>query len=284
MEEALKKPSRGARFFAFKRSYLSFPYALFLFLFVLLPIVVIIFYAFTETEYAPDGTETLIFSWNALISFFTSPTKLNVLVVSLFLGILNTIICLLIGYPIAYLLADKKVNANMVLVMLFVMPMWINFVLRTGATRDVLHWLGINGGDQPYVTTMIGLVYNYLPFTILPLYTTMIKLDRSQIEAARDLGANPFQTFVHAILPQSVPGIVSAAEMVFMPTMSSYVISDTLSEGKLTLFGNIIYLNFSQSQWNEGSFMALIMLILIAFSMFATRKFRGDGERRVGAW
>lgn len=283
MEKSRAKRS-AERFFAFKRSYLSFPYALFLVLFVILPILIIVLYAFTETVYAADGTESLTFSWAALVSFFTSTTKLNVLVVSLFLGILNTLICLLIGYPLAYLLADKRVNKNVVLVMLFVMPMWINFVLRTGATRDVLNWLGIRGGDHPYVSTMIGLVYNYLPFTILPLYTTMLKLDKSQIEAARDLGANPVQTFLKSVLPQSVPGIVSAAEMVFMPTMSSYVISDTLSEGKLTLFGNIIYLNFSQSQWNEGSFMALVMLVLIAISMFATRKFRGDGERKVGAW
>ena len=283
MEESQAERS-AERFFAFKRSYLSFPYALFLVLFVILPILIIVLYAFTETVYAADGTESLTFSWAALVSFFTSPTKLNVLVVSLFLGIFNTLICLLIGYPLAYLLADKKVNKNVVLVMLFVMPMWINFVLRTGATRDVLNWLGIRGGDHPYVSTMIGLVYNYLPFTILPLYTTMLKLDKSQIEAARDLGANPVQTFLKSVLPQSVPGIVSAAEMVFMPTMSSYVISDTLSEGKLTLFGNIIYLNFSQSQWNEGSFMALVMLVLIAISMFATRKFRGDGERKIGAW
>ena len=283
MEKSRAKRS-AERFFAFKRSYLSFPYALFLVLFVILPILIIVLYAFTETVYAADGTESLTFSWAALVSFFTSTTKLNVLVVSLFLGILNTLICLLIGYRLAYLLADKKVNKNVVLVMLFVMPMWINFVLRTGATRDVLNWLGIRGGDHPYVSTMIGLVYNYLPFTILPLYTTMLKLDKSQIEAARDLGANPVQTFLKSVLPQSVPGIVSAAEMVFMPTMSSYVISDTLSEGKLTLFGNIIYLNFSQSQWNEGSFMALVMLVLIAISMFATRKFRGDGERKVGAW
>ena len=283
MEKSRAKRS-AERFFAFKRSYLSFPYALFLVLFVILPILIIVLYAFTETVYAADGTESLTFSWAALVSFFTSTTKLNVLVVSLFLGILNTLICLLIGYPLAYLLADKKVNKNVVLVMLFVMPMWINFVLRTGATRDVLNWLGIRGGDHPYVSTMIGLVYNYLPFTILPVYTTMLKLDKSQIEAARDLGANPVQTFLKSVLPQSIPGIVSAAEMVFMPTMSSYVISDTLSEGKLTLFGNIIYLNFSQSQWNEGSFMALVMLVLIAISMFATRKFRGDGERKVGAW
>ena len=280
---------RGAgkvkRFFRFKRSYLSFPYALFLALFVLVPIVIIVIYAFSETVYAPDGTESLTFSFHALISFFTSATKVNVLVVSLFLGLLNTIVCLLIGYPIAYLLANKKVNQNYVLVMLFIMPMWINFVLRTGATRDVLNWMGIQGGAHPYISTMIGLVYNYLPFTILPLYTTMIKLDKSQIEAARDLGCNPVQTFTKSILPQSVPGIISAAEMVFMPTMSSYVISDTLSEGKLTLFGNIIYLNFSQSQWKEGSFMALIMLALIGISMLLTHKFRAGGaESKLGVW
>ncbi len=271
------------RFFTFKRKYLTIPYFLFLVLFVLIPILIIVFYAFTDT--AADGS--LVFpSGTAFLSFFTSPTKVNVLVVSLFLGILNTIICLLIGYPIAYLLADKKVNQNYVLVMLFIMPMWINFVLRTGATRDVLNWIGIQGGTHPYIATMIGLVYNYLPFTILPLYTTMIKLDKAQIEATRDLGANPVQTFFLNILPQSVPGIVSAAEMVFMPTMSSYVISDTLSEGKLTLFGNIIYLHFSQSMWNQGSFMALIMLVMIFITMFATRRFHNDGapQRGAGLW
>lgn len=267
------------RFFAFKRKYLTIPYFLFLVLFVLIPILIILVYAFTDTT--PEGN--LVFSFSALISFFTSPTKANVLVVSLFMGLLNTIICLLLGYPIAYLLADKRVSRNSVLVMLFVMPMWINFVLRTGATRDVLAWLGIYGGQHPYLATTIGLVYNYLPFTILPLYSTMIKLDKSQIEAAKDLGCNKAQTFLLNILPQSVPGIVSAAEMVFMPTMSSYIISDTLSEGKLTLFGNIIYLNFSQSMWNEGSFMAMIMLLLIAISMLLTGRFRAEKSQQRGA-
>lgn len=264
---------KAKRFFSFKRKYLAIPYSVFLILFVLIPILIIIVYAFTETK--DDGS--LAFSFNALVSFFTSTTKINILVVSLFIGMLNTIICLLIGYPIAYLLASSKVNKNKILVLLFIMPMWINFVLRTGATRDVLSWMGINGGNHPYLATMIGMVYNYLPFTILPLYTTMIKLDKSQIEASSDLGANPVQTFFLSIIPQSVPGIVSAAEMVFMPTISSYVISDTLSEGKITLFGNIIYLNFSQSQWNEGSFMAFIMLVLVGISMLITQKF-GKGE------
>lgn len=271
--------AKTRNFFHFKRKYLCYPYLVFLALFVVLPILIIVFYAFTGTT--EDGS--IYFSFEALVNFFTSATKINILVVSLFIGILNTLICLLIGYPIAYLLANPKYNKNFMLVMLFIMPMWINFVLRTGATRDVLSWMGINGGNHPYLATMIGMVYNYLPFTILPLYTTMIKLDRSQIEAARDLGANPFQTFVHAIFPQSIPGIVSACEMVFMPTISSYVISDTLSEGKITLFGNIIYLHFSQSQWNEGSFMALIMLILVFLSMLLSRKFgKADANPRGG--
>ena len=270
---------KAKHFFSFKRKYMAIPYALFLLLFVIIPIFIILVYAFTETT--DDGN--LIFSWSALVSFFTSTDKINVLVVSLFIGVLNTIICLLIGYPVAYLLANKKYNTNTVLVMLFVMPMWINFVLRTGATRDVLSWLGINGGNYPYLATMIGLGSNYLPFTILPLDTTMLKLDAAELEAAADLGANPFHVFIDSVLPQSVPGIVSAAEMVFMPTMSTYVISDTLSEGKITLFGNIIYLNFSQSQWNEGSFMALIMLILVGISMFLTRNIDKDETRQGGA-
>lgn len=268
---------RSKRFFSFKRKYLAIPYSVFLLLFVLIPILIIIVYAFTETK--DDGS--LTFSFSALVSFFTSGTKINILIVSLFIGMLNTIICLLIGYPIAYLLANSKVNKNKILVLLFIMPMWINFVLRTGATRDVLSWMGINGGNRPYLATMVGMVYNYLPFTILPLYTTMIKLDKSQIEASSDLGASPVQTFFLSVIPQSVPGIVSAAEMVFMPTISSYVISDTLSEGKITLFGNIIYLNFSQSQWNEGSFMAFIMLLLVGVSMLISRRFsKGENNPR----
>ncbi len=283
MERAASRPlTKAKRFFSFKRKYLAIPYSVFMALFVIIPILIILVYAFTgSTE---DGT--LYFSFDALSSFFTSPTKINILVVSLFIGMLNTIICLLIGYPVAYLLANSKVNTNKILVLLFIMPMWINFVLRTGATRDVLTWMGINGGNHPYLATMVGMVYNYLPFTILPLYTTMIKLDKSQLEAASDLGANPAEVFIHSVIPQSVPGIVSAAEMVFMPTISSYVISDTLSEGKITLFGNIIYLNFSQSQWNEGSFMAFIMLLLVGISMLISRKF-DKGEQRVrggGLW
>lgn len=249
--------------FAFKRKQLCIPYGVFLILFIIIPILLIVFYAFTD--------ENGYLSLNALINFFSSWTKINVLFISVFIGMMTTIFCLLIGYPLAYFLADKRINKNAVLVTLFIAPMWINFVLRTGATKDLLNWLNIGGGKYPYLATIIGMVYNYLPFVILPLYTTMLKMDKSQIEAASDLGANPFQVFTKSILPQSVPGIISAILMTFMPTMSSYVISDALSEGKITLLGNYIYLDFSMSAWNDGSFMALIMLVIVGISMFLTR-------------
>lgn len=265
--------------FRFQRKYLCIPYLAFLILFVIIPIFIIIYYAFTDA----NG----FFSMDAFVDFFTSPVKVNVLLVSIFIGIQTTLICLLIGYPLSYFLANRKFNKNVVLVMLFVMPMWINFVLRTGATRDVLFWLGINGGRYPYLATLIGMVYNFLPFVILPLYTTMLKIDQSQVEAALDLGASPMRAFFKAVVPQTTPGIVSAAMMVFMPTMSSYVISDTLSEGKISLFGNTIYLNFSNSQWNTGSFMALIMLVIIGILMFVTRNTNVKAEDRArgtGLW
>jgi spermidine/putrescine transport system permease protein len=286
--ETLGTPKQGKtkKFFALKRRYLAIPYALFLILFVIIPLLLIIGYAFSATTVAADGTKSTTFSFAAAASFFTSSSKWSVLFVSLFVGIQTTIICLLLSYPAAYFLAEKKFKVNRVLVILFIMPMWINFVIRTGATRDLLNWMGLSGSTHPWGATIIGMVYNYLPFTILPLYTTMLKLDHSQIEAAADLGANPWQVFWRNIIPQTLPGIVSACEMVFMPVMSSYVISDTLSEGKITLFGNYIYLAFSNSLWNEGSFMALIMLIIIAVTMVATRKIDKDPStaRGGGLW
>ena len=260
----------------FSRKHLMIPYALFLLLFVVLPIILIVYYAFTN-----GGGH---FSFANLTKFFTDSTKLNVLFVSLLIGFANTFLCLLIGYPIAYLLANKRYNANKFIVLLFIMPMWINFVLRTGATRDMLVWIGLSGGKFPIIATMIGMVYNYLPFVILPLYTTMLKMDKSLIEASGDLGATPAMTFVKTIIPLSMPGIVSAATMVFMPTMSSYVISDVLSEGQITLFGNSIYLNFSQGQWNDGSFMAFILLVIIMISMFLTKNVKKEENARASIW
>ena len=279
------KSNKAKRFFTLQRKYLCIPYVVFLLLFIIAPILIIVFYAFTYEVVDPaTGVAHLKLSGQAFLNFFTDMSKINVLVVSLFIALVTTVLCLLIGFPLAYFLADKKVNKNAVFITLFIAPMWINFVLRTGATRDLLTWMGINGGTHPYLATIIGMVQNYLPFVILPLYTTMMKLDKSQIEAARDLGANPTQVFFKNLIPQALPGIVSACLMTFMPTMSSYVISDTLSEGKVTLFGSYIELEFTNKAWNDGSFMALVMLILIAVTMVISQKFSKDEKKEGGKW
>ena len=279
------KNKKSKRPKAFQRKYLGIPYSLFLIHFVIIPILIVIGYAFTyETTDWTTGETVIKFEPTAFVNFFTNWSKINVLIVSIFVALQTTLICLLIGYPLAYFLANKKFNKNAVLVTLFIAPMWINFVLRTGATRDLLTWMGVNGGNAPYFATMVGMVQNYLPFVILPLYTTMLKLDKSQMEAASDLGANPAQVFVKNIIPQSVPGIVSACTMTFMPTMSSYVISDTLSEGKITLLGNYINLEFTNKNWNDGSFMALIMLALIGITLLLTKNVEKDDARGGGLW
>ena len=263
--------------FRFRRSQLSIPYAIFLILFVLLPLILIIYYAFT------DANGQFCYFDN-FVNFFADNSKLSTLIISIVIGAINTIVCLLIGYPIAYLLANKKYNKSKIMILLFIMPMWINFVLRTAATRDLLGALGITGGNMPYLAVMIGMVYNYLPFTILPLYTTMLKMDKSVIEASSDLGARPFKQFTKAIIPMSMPGIVSAATMVFMPTMSSYVIADVLGERKIQLLGNLIDLSFNHSMWNNGSTISVIMLVILGISILCTKNVKSEDNTRGGIW
>lgn len=260
----------------FKRKYLSIPYALFLIFFVVLPLLLIIYYAFS------DASGNL--SFKNFIEFFGNKNKIRLLSVSAIIGALNTVFCILIAYPIAMILVNKKFVKSTIIVMLFIMPMWINFVLRTAATRDLLYAIGIEGGNYPYAVTMIGMVYNYLPFAILPLYSTMLKMDKNLIEASYDLGANKRQTFVKTIIPMTMPGIISAAQMVFMPTMSSFVISDVMGERKIQLIGNSIQFNFDQMRWNEGSFIAFIMLAIIAIIMFLTRNSAKEENTRGGLW
>lgn len=260
----------------FTRKMLSIPYIIFMILFVVIPVLLIIFYAFTDVE----GH----FSLGNIVSFFSNSTNLNTFVISILIGVATTALCLLIGYPVAMILAKKEYNFGGVFVLLFVMPMWINFVLRTAATRDLLFWMGISGGEQPYLATMIGMVYNYLPFTILPLYTTMLKMDRSLIEASMDLGANKVQTFIKTIIPMTMPGIVSAASMVFMPTMSSYVISDVMGERQISLIGNTIQTYFDKSLWNMGSLIALVMMVIILITSFMTRNVEKEADARGGLW
>jgi spermidine/putrescine transport system permease protein len=263
--------------FNFQRKYLAFPYIIFLIGFIVLPLAVVFFYAFTDVNGQP--------SLDAAYSFFNNPQRITILFNSIWYAVINTALCLLIGYPIAMILANKKYNKNTIVVLLFVMPMWINFVIRTWATKDLLYWIGVTANENPNypLAVTIGLVYNFLPFVILPLYTTMLKLDKSQIEAAQDLGATPFQTFYKVIIPMTMPGIVAAATMVFMPTISSQVIPTILSEKKVILFGEAIYNAYFRSSTpdavNIGSFMSLIMLVFIGITLYITRKINKREEQ-----
>lgn len=245
------------------RKWLCMPYGVFLVLFIILPILLIFYYAFTDSS----GAFTLS-NFTAVFEGDSSATTFKVIGQSLGVAALTTVICIIIAYPIAYILANSKWNKNVVLVYLFLLPMWINFVIRTVATKQLLIFMGLDPAMHPWVCSIIGMVYNYLPFAILPLYNTMLKLDKNQIEAAADLGASPVQVFIKTIVPMTIPGIVSAATMTFMPTMSSYVITDALSGRTIKLIGGQIETMFlNGSQLNLGSVYAVIMLALIGLSV-----------------
>ncbi len=265
----------------FSRKHLGIPYALFLAVFVLFPLVLIVIYAFTDANGVP--------TFNNFTDFFSRSSNLYVLLISFVLAVLTTAICLLIAYPVAYILARSGAKKRSVYLLLFILPMWINFVLRTAAMKELLFaldGLGVyNVTDWYFVNTVIGMVYDYLPFTILPIYTVLIKIDKNVIEASNDLGANSAQTFLRTTLPLSMPGIVSAITMVLLPTTTSYVISDTLGNSKVTIIGKLIENQFNigtADSWHTGSAISLILLFFIFGTMLLSGKFTENTNTRGG--
>ena len=238
-----------------KRSNWSIPYFIFLVLFVILPLVLVIVYAFQSNE----GGFTLA----NIGKFFSDSDAISTFALSLEVAIENTLICILLGYPAAYILADKKLNRSAVTIVLFILPMWINALMRTLATSELFNVLGFTLGKG---TLLFGMVYDYLPFMIYPIYNILQKMDKSYAEAAEDLGATPVQVFTKVTLPLSMPGIMSGVMMVFMPTVSTFAIAEFLTNNKIKLFGTIIQENINSSMWNYGSALALIMLIIIGIT------------------
>ena len=173
-----------------------------------------------------------------------------------------TLVCLVIAYPMAYILAGSALKRKGVILMLFVLPMWINFTLRITALKEILSLMEGNLAFHPFLNTVIGMTYDFLPFMILPLYTTLSRLDSSLIEAAGDLGADSFQTFIKVIFPLSIPGIVSGVSMVFLPAMTNYVVLDMLYNSTY-IMGSLIGSYFSAYDWHNGSMIALILLFII---------------------
>ena len=238
-----------------KRSSWSIPYFIFLVLFVVLPLLLVFIYA------VQDGSGR--FTLSNVTRFFTDKDALSTFALSIEIAIENTAICILLGYPAACILANRKLNRSAVTIVLFILPMWINALMRTLATAELFNVFGIALGKG---TLLFGMVYDYLPFMIYPIYNTLLKMDPSYAEAAEDLGAKPASVFWKVTVPLSMPGVMSGILMVFMPTVSTFAISEFLTNNKIKLFGTIIQENINSSMWNYGAALSLIMLIIIGLT------------------
>ena len=238
----------------------AWPYVLFLCLFVLLPLFLIVVYAFQDNL----GHFTI----QNFVKFFNTSEAVNTFIYSLAIALITTIICLLLGYPAAYIMATAEFKTPQVMAMLFILPMWINFLLRTLATVELFNMFSIPLGEG---ALLFGMVYDFLPFMIYPIYNTIQKMDHSLVEAAHDLGANKAEVFLKVVLPLSLSGIYSGIVMVFMPTVSTFAISELLTHNKITLFGSLIQRSFGEgglTMWNYGAALSLIMLVIIGLTSF----------------
>ena len=263
----------------FSRKLLAIPYALFLGIFVVMPLLIIVYYAFTDI----DGAFTLdnfkmFFSGSGGDSFFET-ARFKTIIQSFLISVSSTLACLLIAYPVAYIIANCKLKNKAGLLLLFIVPMWVNFVLRINALKELLDWIGIYNKPQWNIfNTVLGMVYDFLPFMILPIYTTIIKLDKSHLEAALDLGATPVTAFLRVTLPLSKAGIMSGVSMVFLPSMTNYVVSNYMTFNHTKIIGSFIDECFKNDLWNMGSVTALLLLTIMFIMTWATGGFDTEAE------
>ncbi len=258
---------------AFNRKQLCLPYALFLILFVIAPLLVIIYYAFTNS--------TGQISFANFLAFFSSTNTLGTLLYSISVASVTTIICLILAYPTAYILARSNIKRKQVLLMLFIIPMWINFTLRITALKEILTIIEGNISYYPFLNTVIGMTYDFLPFMILPIYNTLSKLDKNLLEAASDLGASKLEVFIKVTLPLSIPGIISGVTMVLLPSMTNYVVLDMLYNSTYVM-GSLIGSYFAAYDWNGGSMISLVLLVIIFIVTIITNKFSDEDSTNRG--
>ncbi len=253
---------------------LVYPYCVWAGIFILMPMLIIVVYAFTQPG---NDVLTINFTIENFIRFFNDPIFIKVLVRSLKIAVVTTLVCIAIGYPTAYFIAKLKSNSQGIMVLLITLPMWINMLVRTYAWRGIL----LETSFTPEMKVYIGMVYNFLPFMILQIYTSLSKMDKNLIVAAHDLGCDNKQAFLKVTLPLSVPGIISGISLVFLPAVSSFFIPQLLGGGSYVLVGNLIENYFvTTGDWNFGSAISLIMTVVILISMYLTRKFDYDKEAR----
>ena len=267
---------------ALGKKLLSGPYLFWMVGFTLIPLALIFWYGITDKS----GAFTL---QNVLA--IASADHASALWLSLVLSLVSTLICLLLAYPLAMILRGRGQAASGFIVFIFVLPMWMNFLLRTMAWQTLLEKNGVINGiltwlhlpKQSLINTpwaiILGMVYNFLPFMVLPIYNVLSKIDDNTINAAKDLGANSFQTLIFIWLPLSIPGIISGITMVFVPSLTTFVISDLLGGSKILLIGNVIEQEFTKgSNWHLGSGLSLVLMVFILISMAMIAKYDKNGE------
>lgn len=265
-----------------KKKLLGTPYFLWSLIFILIPLGMVFYYGLTDRSGA--------FTLNNIISI-TTAEHAKALWLALLLSLIATVFCLLLAYPLAMILCNMGVNQHSFIVLIFILPMWMNFLLRTMAWQTLLEKTGVINSilnflhlpalriiNTPYAI-VLGMVYNFLPFMVLPIYNALSKIDRSIIHAAKDLGANNIQVFFKITLPLSVPGIISGITMVFIPALTTFVISKLLGGSKVLLIGNVIEEEFTQaSNWHLGSGLSIVLMLFIIVNMVLSAIFDKDGE------
>lgn len=264
------------------KNLLSGPYLIWMVGFTLIPLALIFWYGITDKS----GAVTL----ENVLAIATADHA-SALWLSLGLSFISTLICLLLAYPLAMILRGRGQSASGFIVFIFVLPMWMNFLLRTMAWQTLLEKNGVINGiltwlhlpKQSLINTqgaiILGMVYNFLPFMVLPIYNVLSKIDDNVVSAASDLGANSFQTLMRIWLPLSVPGIISGITMVFVPSLTTFVISDLLGGSKILLIGNVIEQEFTKgSNWHLGSGLSLVLMVFILISMAMIAKYDKNGE------
>ena len=270
-----------------KRALFSVPYIVWVLGFTIIPLFVIVGYAFTTR----DGSFTL----SNVVAIFQG-ANLKALINSFIMSAICTLICLLMAYPLALILARMNKGANKLIIMIFVLPMWMNFILRVMALQLILSENGILNlalgfiGIEPLhiintpVAIVIGMVYDFFPFMILPIYNSIVSIDHDVIEAAQDLGAGGMTVFRRIIFPLSLQGMFSGITMVLIPAMTSFVISNILGGGKIQLIGNVIEYTFGKGmQWNLGSGLSLVLMLFILISSLFNRG-ETDASRGAELW
>ena len=265
-----------------KFSQLALPYIVWAVMMLVLPMALIALYSVME-----QGNSIISFSFTLehYIKFFTDRDFLLILWRSLMIAVKTTIICLLLGYPVAYFIARSREKVQNALILCITLPMWINMLVRTyawigmlsegGLIQKILQFLGMGNVDLLYTegAVLLGMVYNFLPFMILQIQTSLSKMDNSLLEASADLGASPAQTFRRVTLPLSLPGVINGITLVFLPAVSSFFIPKLLGGGQYFLIGNMIENQFiTVGEWNFGSAISMIMAVIMMLLMMAVRK------------